>query len=695
MAAKHGKRDAKRDTKLEKILRKEMESCVGLPHGTLSQAREALKDAYFGGAYAVDAKRAELGWSTYVDRSVMETVEWAKGPLLKVFAGIDELVRFEASSPAEEQYAQDATDYVNKVVFGRNAFDLVYGPLTDGLYQRVGWAKVYFDSSERRENAQSLEGLSREEADAVMTNVESQPGIEAEIRQDKDSGLYAVDLYRLAKDEQIKVQPLPSERVLYSHDALSVEDARFVAHWEDRAAGELVEEGYSAEFVKTLPGDAAEYPERQAQELLNSDDASRDGNGSDATRLIRVYEAYLSADLEGNGKLDRIKVVYAGDKDKCVILDVEDWSMYRAPIFAACSLPLPYSPVGLSLADLVLDLQKLRTEMMRDQLDNMYLANHGEIVINKRGMNDKINMDQFHARSAGAVYETQGDVTITPLPTANIAASALAGLELTDKAKEQRTGIGMSNQGLSADVLQNTALGASILEEAQNQRTEMIARIYAETFYKPIARYALALANRYIQQPVTLVRNGRFAQVTPSAWNTDMAVTVAVGLGTGSRKKKAESVQAIMTVQAGIIERLGKNSPVRLPHFIRAAHRLAESLGFEFPEHFFGTLEDAEKAEQAIMRAPDQGDPEQQKLELKRREGEQKIRLEREKASAKVQGDMEKTRAQMALKIEELRQKGQLAVRQMELERELDAIKLVTGLPKAGATEIREPETGA
>jgi hypothetical protein len=684
--AKRGKTDAK----LERIIRKEMESCIGMPDGQLSKEREALKGAYYGASYAVDKARAEQGWSTYVDRSVLEAVEWAKGPLLKVFAGTDELVRFEASSPEEEQYAQDATDYINKIVFGRNAFDLVYGPLTDGLYQRVGWAKVYYDEHKRRTVVSELEGLSKEQAEAATAMAESQGG-EAEVTQDKESELYSVTVYQETRDRQIKIDPLPSERVIYSKDALSIEDARFVAHWEDRTAGELIEEGYSAEIVKSLPGDSSdEYPERKAQELINSGDTSRDENESGATRLIRVYEAYLSADIKGDGKLSRVKVLYAGDKDKCVIMDVEDWSMYRAPIFAACSLPLPYSPVGLSLADLVVDLQKLRTEMMRDQLDNMYLANHGEIVVNKRTANDEINMDQFLARQAGGVYETQGEVTISPLPTVNIAAAAVAGLELTDKAKEQRTGIGMSNQGLSADVLQNTATGAAILEEAQNQRTEMIARIYAETFYKPMARYALALANRYIRQPLQIARKGQFAEITPAEWNPDMAVTVAVGLGTGSRQKKAESVQHIMTVQAEIIARLGKNSPVRLPHFIRSAHKLAESLGFEFPEQYFGTIEDAEKAEQAIMQAPESQDPEMKKLELKRMEGEQKIRLEREKASAQVRNDAARIKAQMAMKVAELQQKGLLAERQMELEAELDAIKLATSLPKAGATEIRD-----
>jgi hypothetical protein len=683
----------KNKAKIERIIRREMEKCVGLPSGALSRARVELKSAYHGEPYAVDAERAELGWSTYVDRSVMETVEWAKGPLLKVFAGTDDLIRFEPSSPEEEQYAVDASDYVNKVVFGRNAFDLVYGPLTDGLYQRVGWAKVYFDSKERREQVQSMEGLSAEEAEAVTITAESVEGAEAEVEitQDKESGLYSATVFYVTHDEQIKIMPLPSERIVYDADALTIEDARFCAHWEDKQAGELIEEGYSAELVKSLPGGRTDdYPEHEQQKNINADDAG-DDDAEDGTRIIRVYEAYLKADVKGDGRLSRLKVTFAGDSDKYEVMDVEDWPMSRPPIFAACSLPLPYSPVGLSMADLVLDLQKLRTEMMRDQLDNMYLANHGEVVVNRKTQNDVVNMDQFMARRAGGVYQTQGDVSLVPLPTTNIASSALAGLELTDKAKEQRTGIGMSNQGLSADALQNTALGASILEDAQNQRIEMIARIYGETFYKPMGRYVLALAKRYLRNPVQVMRKGAFAQITPSAWDADMSVSVAVGLGTGSRQKQAQSVQQILALQAEFIAKLGPNSPVRLQHVVRAAHKLAEGLGFENPEQFFGTLEDAQKAEQAMAQEPPKPDPKMKELEIKQAEAQQRIALEREKASAQLQNDAAKIKAAMEMKVAELQQNGMLKQREMELEAELDAIKLATRLPSAGATEIREP----
>ncbi len=675
--------------RLEYLIRREMDVCVGLPGGELSTAREALKNAYYGASYSVDADRAERGWSTYVDRSVMETIEWAKGPLLKVFAGTDELIRFEPTSPEEEQYARDATDYINKVVFGSHAFDLVYGPLTDGLYQRVGWAKIFFDESREKVVTGEFAGLTPEQAVEVTLQAQSGAGSEAEVTQDKDAETYNVTVRQILTNRQIRIEPLPSERVIYSQDAVSLEKARFVAHWEDRMAGELISEGYSRELVKSLPAENDDtYPEEAVQRRINADDTDKDTEDRrDGSRTIRIYEAYMTVDPKGDGNLQRLRVVYAGGKNKVAVLESEEWTMGRPPIFAAGSLPMPYSPVGLSLADLVLDLQKVRTEMYRNVLDNMYLANHGEAIIQK-APGTKVNMDQFLSRYAGGMYEIDGEAKVFPFPTTDISSSALAGLELTDKAKEQRTGIGMSNQGLSADVLQNTATGAAILEEAQNVRLEMIARVYAEMFYKPMAKYVLALAHKYMVEPVRIARRGGFADITPAEWNPEMGVTVAVGLGTGSRQKQAGSVQQILAAQQQIISNLGKNSFVRLSHVARSLHKLAESLGFESPEQYFGSIEDAQKAEQTLLQQPQPPNPEMLKIEMQRAQGEQKIQLEREKSQAQLQNDAAKMQADMAFRVAELEQKGMLSQRQMELEAELDAIKMATSLPKAGTTEI-------
>ena len=689
---------------LESIIRRELDNVIGLSEGKLSSDRLALKSAYHGDPYPVDEQRRKKGWSTYVDRTVMETVEWAKGPLLKVFAGTEDIVRFEPTGPHDEQYAEDATDYVNKVVFGRNAFDMVYGPLADALLQRVGWVKVYFDDSETRQVIKELVDLTEEDALLIGEQVFEFPDAEAEFEQDKETGLYSARVYWTGKNEQICVKPIPSERVLVSENATSIEDARFVAHWEERMYGELLEEGYSKQVLDEITSDEDDYPETERQRLVNSDDSDIDqGETKDGTRLIRVYEAYLSADIDGKGRLKKYKVTFCGDKSHCTVLDSEEWTMYRAPIFGTSALPMPYSPIGLSLADLVMDLQALRTELMRGVLDNVYSSNHGELHVNKKNSHAKINMDQLLSREAGGTVLSEGDVTINPLPVVASSANALAALELSDKAREQRTGIGMNNQGLSADVLQNTATGAAILEENQNIRLEMIARIFAE-FYKQIAKYVLALACRYIKTPVNMRRQGSFSEITPALWNPAMEIVATVGLGTGNRQKKADSVGKLLAVQEGFVKGFGKASPVRMEHLVRTAHKFAETLGFEFPEQYFGTFEDAQKAEEMLMQGGGGEGEEAQKIKMQQQakqaelqmkaQGEQaKLALQREKANAELANQAAKQEADMIIRVAELEQKGLLSQRQMELEAELDAIKLVSSLPAGGATEVSEVNT--
>ena len=165
-------KEEKLKAKLRKIIIRESEQCMGKDGSKLSMERAALKEKYLGKGYGVDAERAERGFSTYVDRTVLETVEWAKPGLMRVFCG-DEIIRFDPRTPEEEKTAQDATTYVNQVVFGRNMFKLVHDVLTDGLYQRVGWCLAHCPEKTERKTYK-FTGLTEEEAQAVL----SDPGID-------------------------------------------------------------------------------------------------------------------------------------------------------------------------------------------------------------------------------------------------------------------------------------------------------------------------------------------------------------------------------------------------------------------------------------------------------------------------------------------------------------------------------------
>ena len=205
----------------------------------------------------------------------------------------------------------------------------------------------------------------------------------------------------------------------------------------------------------------------------------------------------------------------------------------------------------------------------------------------------------------------RGDAQITPLNVSTSAPEALQGLDMSSALAERRTGVSARTQTLQADTLQNTATGASIMEEAVNQRLEMIARVYAETFFKPLGRYLLHLLHRYQDKQIQLRVKGRFMEFDPRKWDPDMDVSVSVGLGTGDRSKLIGTYRSILDLQQAFLTQLGANSPVRLTNVVYTCHRLCEAAGLESPERFFGTEEDAMRAEQALMQGGQEPSPEE------------------------------------------------------------------------------------
>ncbi|WP_273524134.1 portal protein [Mailhella massiliensis] len=676
--------DDKKD-RVRRIILREMEQCMGREGSKLSAERAALKRRYLGCGYGVDGEREERGFSTYVDRTVMETVEWAKPGLMRVFC-TDEIIRFEPRTPAQEQAADDATLYVNQVVFGRNMFRLVHDVLSDGLYQRVGWCIAHCPEREETLLLQYA-GLSEQEAVALLADPSAEGEAAGEPRVEScatPQGVrYDISLRRKVKRRDIRIDPVPSENVILSADAQDVESARFIACWEKKTAFDLRKEGYDQELIESLPPMEAggEMPETGAGLAVN-DEGGRNFGGD--RREYRIYEAWFDMDLNGDGMAEKVKATFCGEAEACRVLKVEEWPLYRAPLFSACSVPLPHQAVGLCLADLVTDVQDLRTEMTRQYLDSLALGNQGELVVNE-GMSGSVEYDSLLARGVGAVHRVKGDATITPLPVATSSGEALQGLEMSSALIERRTGVSSRTQSLQADALQNTATGASIMEEAVNQRLELIARVYAETFFKPLGRYILHLLHRYHDKAVQLRLRGRFMAFDPRRWDPDMDIAVAVGLGTGNRSRLVAAYRQILQIQQDFMSRLGKNSPVRLSHLAYTCRKMAEAAGLESPERFFGTEEDAKKAEAAMLNAPAQPSAEQQKLQLE----QQKFELERQKAQTEARRRAWETQSRMALEKQKL--EGRLALKAMEMnmEKELDQTRLAMGEKGSELTNIK------
>ncbi len=71
---------------------------------------------------------------------------------MDIFAGSDEVVRFEPVGPEDEAAAQQETDYVNHVFMQQNpGFMILYSFIKDALLSKVGIVKVWWEEREEEE----------------------------------------------------------------------------------------------------------------------------------------------------------------------------------------------------------------------------------------------------------------------------------------------------------------------------------------------------------------------------------------------------------------------------------------------------------------------------------------------------------------------------------------------------------------
>src|ERR1700756_612459 len=112
----------------------------------LSAERERAMEYYLGNMPDLPAQD---GRSSAVSSDVADTVEGLMPSLMDIFAGSDEVVRFEPVGPEDEAAAAQETDYVNHVFMQQNpGFMVLYSFIKDALLSKVGIVKVWWEERE-------------------------------------------------------------------------------------------------------------------------------------------------------------------------------------------------------------------------------------------------------------------------------------------------------------------------------------------------------------------------------------------------------------------------------------------------------------------------------------------------------------------------------------------------------------------
>jgi hypothetical protein len=241
---------------------------------------------------------------------------------------------------------------------------------------------------------------------------------------------------------------------------------------------------------------------------------------------------------------------------------------------------MPHRHIGRSYADLTMDIQLIKSTLIRGQLDNMYLANNGRYAIS-----DRVNLDDMLTSRPGGIVRVEGDPGsgIMPLSHPPLPASSFGMVEYMDSMKEKRTGITAYNQGLDSNSLNKTATGVQQIMSAAQQRVELVARTFAETGVKELFKLVHRLVRTTLTKPDIVRMRNKWVEVDPREWEDRKDLSISVGLGAGNKDQQLAHLATILQAQKEALA-IGITSPEKI---YNALAKLTQNAGFKNPEEFW------------------------------------------------------------------------------------------------------------
>lgn len=538
--------------------------------GDLSNERATAIDYYLG----KNVEPAPDGRSQVVDRSVYETIQWIKPSLARIFASGDDVVELPPVGPEDEEGAKQEAQYLNYIVLQRNNwFQLFDTACTDALLNKAGYFYPYQEKRRQIEiekyERQTQEGIAlilQDKVDVLSIKEYPDPDYKPQpMMQQGPQGpvpvvdpmtgqpamqpapmLYDLEIRRTNEEKRYCILALPPERIKVAKTTTTVQlrDCTYFEYWDYPTLSDLRADGYKVD--DDIAGDPEAQPEEDtARDQYNENAWANDDQVDPAMKRVRCRWIWIRHDYDEDGIAELQYVVVVGRK----VLHREE--VNRIPIAVMCADPMPHRHVGLCPADSVTDVQRIKTVILRQGLDNLHLSNNPRTYVNP-GM---VNLDDMLVSRPGGVVRGKGQfgVDIAPMPVPFVFPQAMEGLEYMDQVRENRTGTNRYFTGIDQNALNKTATGIQQLSTMAAQRVEQIARHLANGVEELFAILHEVILKSGHQQEVVKLR-GKWAQVNPAEWRRRTDFKISVGYAAGNKDAMVARLQLIAQKQTEAIQ---------------------------------------------------------------------------------------------------------------------------------------------
>ena len=566
-------------------------------YGDLNDERAEGMDRYMGELLGDEID----GRSQVLTREVYETVEGILPSILRILVAEDNLIRFEPLNEQDEELAQQETDVVHHIFRQENrGFYNLYTFVKDALLSKTGILKCWPDETSRQEReeyrglddiqlAELIGGAQDYEVGDTFTGADEvkRKLVEYEYGEDGHHCVFIANL----DEVQIRIEPCPPEEFGVSRNARSpyLADQEFCYTRHKWTLAQLAEQGIEWEVLETLPtNDDMPTKEQLARRNLSNESEASLAADHPSMRTVWVTSCYIRIDKNADGVAELLQVDIAAGAEagsSGTLLKMEE--IDAIPVFGTpCNL-LTHKFYGMSIADVVTDIQEIETTLLRQTLDHVYNANAGMIAAHR----DKVHIDDLLTRRPHGIVRFKGEQpwqnVVGPIPTSQLPASLPDVFERLDERIKRRTGYGQEVGGLDADALSKVNTGvAAMYFDIMRTKLELIARIVVEIGLKPLFHHVHELAMKTDYKERALQIRGKWVNVNPSEWRTRSKSRVLVGIGNATRERRLMGLDAVRQRQDQLVQAGAMGILVQPWQIFDADRDWCRAWGFEPSQYF-------------------------------------------------------------------------------------------------------------
>tara|TARA_R100001443_G_scaffold115163_1_gene132308 strand:+ start:1083 stop:3080 length:1998 start_codon:yes stop_codon:yes gene_type:complete len=645
-------------TKLLSQISQEIQSSLGFYSSDLStQRKEALK-YYLGEPLGNEVE----GRSSVVSQDILEVVESMLPSLMRMFTQSNKMVNFDPQQPEDVPYAEQITDYCN-FIFNRDneGFNILHSMFKTALLQKNGFCKVYWKKS-KKQKKESYKHLDETQYQTLLIDDEIEL-LSVEEISEEDGTFYDVELRRTKEYGRCQIDPVPPEEILVSARAKTLKDCNFIAHRVAKTVSELIDMGFNKKDVESLPSSEEQVYNTEAIVRRSYDDPSMDleiSNIDSSQRVVQITECYMKVDMDGDGIAELRKIIVGGSGyNNYIILENEE--INKLPFAMCVAIPMPFRFFGLSMYDLLADVQMMSTTIMRNTLDNMYFQNNARTVV----VDGQANLDDLLTSRAGGIVRVKSPNAVTPLQTPNFLNDGLSMMKKIDELKEKRSGVPNQLMGLNPDTINKSHTTAQSVNQMMNsstQRIELIARSFADGV-RDIFENILAVVCEYQDQERIVKLRGEFIPMNPRQWTDHYDCTTQVGLGTGNQDQRLEVLQQVLNVQEKLIG-MGGMGMVTPQTIYNTLENYLQNSGYKDASQFFND---------PSQQPPQQ--PQQEKPDPALQLAAQDIEMRKQKAMADADFKNRKLEADNQFKMQKMNLDEQKLATQVVKEQNINSLE--------------------